>query len=448
MRAAFHRRSWKLEGIGCSYMFLRARDVLHDERKQLVPELFLKSAVQNAQFDYWGRSKLEEMARELGHMSLSPLDASLVVANILRALEERRLVALEVPRFRSSLSPGAKPRDQEVGTAPELERQSKFGVARLSTPRWFAPGVEALNIGFTLLDPDRVISSVDVEVFRRGSESPVWRKSLGTDEWSPGENELSWNGQVDVSPELPDGHLTLEFSPYRVKVTVKGKGIPSPGSRETVFRVECAGLEVQLAPDYVLKELSDTVIRRRIPALPAASPIRLELNGNFFAESSAEMETGDAMLEYRRYWDEGRGPRIPLLATIRVRRSDGEAVRSGKALGRARVLWDFQEPAPSEPARFTSPKAQAYVEDRLIRAGKAGARPRKGQNTPVGHGRSRTLPSGRSCGFRRPNQDWVRAVHATFGNRRTRVGSLSGTSSRAHLEGRDPSARGCGRRRA
>ena len=213
-----------------------------------------------------------------------------------------------------------------------------------------------------------------------GKFESVQVRSLTGADAAPGTHKVQWDGALPTSSRFPDSFATIEFSPYRLELSVAGG---EPAIQKTTFEVKVAELKIALADkDCVVGsglQSDDRAIHKQVGSLPAAGLKKLYLRSDLYATASGEMISNAAFTTFETLW--GDGPRIPVIATVTVKDIAGKPVKAPKALGNARVLWDYSSPAMSHPA-YKRPTVQAFV-DRALAYDSAQGRP---ANTVLAHG--------------------------------------------------------------
>lgn len=286
--------------------------------------------------------------------------------------------------------PAPKPKPKPV-PPPKPPENFQFGIVSISMPPVMAPSAEKVDIQYEINDPDAKITSATFEVFAKDVPDPIFTEQLGAGDRTHGPHVKKWDGAVSTKSEFPDGFATIEFSPYTVRIKVAGSGTASPEQQETTFEVKLAKFEVMLGKKETLKYDQDKEVYDQVGALPASKKVELTLKRNLYATKSSEMNDGTAFDSLRAFWDDG--PRIPVIATAFVQDSAGNAKRCGKAMGRARVLWDYTDPAETKTA-FKASTAKAFI-DKALTHDAAGGRP-KGDNAHLEFGGKRGPDAGRS----------------------------------------------------
>lgn len=210
----------------------------------------------------------------------------------------------------------------------------------------FAPSAEAVKIKYTMGNPGSAAQKGRLELWGRFGDAALWTRDLTVEELADGEHVIDWDGAVTQGPSFPEGFVTAEFSPYKLKVVVAGGVQGDPQSAWTFFHVLVHELTLEHGPKKVLarqrdKEVWDrTESRGGLPA-PGGDALEVRLASNLFKTSSAEMYDNTAYTQYESNW--GAGPKLPLFAKATVRKSDGAGIDAPKALGNVRFLWDWED---------------------------------------------------------------------------------------------------------
>ncbi|MBX3469257.1 MAG: hypothetical protein KF878_20475 [Planctomycetes bacterium] len=324
-----------------------------------------------------------------------PLDGAFVAGPMARYLDGAR--AVRVPRSR----PGAALRvalrtpviagpfgiEELTVAAPGASAQvfcSDEESGPVTDRVSFVPGRhdDLLTIEWALTG---AVDQLKVEVFRAGRAAPLLRRVLVASPDRDLPDGFDWDGRlapmedderqgatttIDApAEEFPDGFITPEFSPYKVKLTVGGAGTPGRAAAwafvdVAVHSVKLSWGEADWIPTARAEPATDLPQARHADlraferdllqrlstagaADEAAKRHELVLDVNAFSSKSAA--TGGAIPPDTDFkaalarW--GHGPRIPLQAEVKLRRSNGQGVSAPAALGRVRVLWDWEEPA-------------------------------------------------------------------------------------------------------
>jgi hypothetical protein len=211
---------------------------------------------------------------------------------------------------------------------------------------------------------------------------------LTAEEVTAGDHRLPWDGRVSVCDAFPDGVVTVEHSPYKLKLTLHGGGWAECPVAWTYFHVLVDGLELELGDPRVLSHKRNRELARTLGRLPPpGGKAEVRLVSNLFKTSSPEMEKDVDFRQYQATW--GNGPDLPIFARVWLKDSAGRRVDAPKALGRVRFLWDWEDVAEDLTAH--PPNARAFLEQALNRQCSA-SRP-TGDNAHRDFGGKRGLPS-------------------------------------------------------
>lgn len=311
-----------------------------------------------------GRTIGAEIQREIAVARVSPLTAAHQLVEALeKAFLDGLLVAYRIPitlasAGGSTIDIGPGPKDQPK---PKLEPWTLVSLAYVPN---IAPDKESPKpkIKWTIKDPSVRVTSGKFELFRTrdpDDPTPIWTRALSTDELREGDHELEWDGAIGGGGDFPDGFVSIEFSPYKLKLTVTDGGAPQ--TKDSSFEVVVVDFEIVLGDKDVLADQKDKDLYDAIGALPGAGKTKkIQLVSNVFKTSSGEMSSasGASFTEYDALW--GEGPRIPIDAKVWIKDSKGKKVLAPKAWGRRKVLWDWECEKPSRAALHA--KAKTFVE--------------------------------------------------------------------------------------
>ena len=259
----------------------------------------------------------------------------------------------------------------------------------------FAPNVETVDIEWTI-EGGKCIERIVLEVFAIGSANAVYKTTLGRKAGELLQNidgrlstrstgTIPWNGAV-AAGAFPRSFLTVQGSPYKLKLTVFGSDIGRCTRAEvwTYFDVRIHELELEWGEWTWVDQrresradIDDTYVNKildrpdpagppapslpglerytfdelkRISATPGAnhtehevlvtsnSFIKRALGGNFAAHSEDQKDFN----QYKAMW--GNGPRIPLVVKAWIRKSDNTRTDAAtEALDGSKILWDWQD---------------------------------------------------------------------------------------------------------
>ncbi len=236
--------------------------------------------------------------------------------------------------------------EPEMTNTAELELAgSGFGLLNMEMPEYLAPGLteaeEPFAIGYTVEDPGENASRIVMEVFKNGEETtPSWTHMIEGDDIDEGSHQFKWDGAIDANADFPGAFVTIEHSPYKVRMTLEGSGEANPDKQEGEFKIEVTKIELKLGSKTTLSRAKDKSLCDRIASVPAVGATKkANLTSNLFKTSSAEMNNNTAYTQYQSSWSDG--PNIPLLAKVFVKASTGTDQVAKGALGKTKFLWDW-----------------------------------------------------------------------------------------------------------
>jgi hypothetical protein len=230
----------------------------------------------------------------------------------------------------------------------------------------FAPVKERPKIKYELDNKFEAISWATLELFHRNKKDPVWKKELFDDYVTDGEHELEWDGKIDKGAEFPEEYITVEHSPYKLRMTLKGRDAwnYSPAAW-TYLHVLVHSIELEKGGKDALnrpldKDLLDTV---SIPAEGATQKVKLI--SNLYSVGSVDKADGTSFTAYRDLWKSGteEGPNIPIFAKLLIRNSADGKEDVPRAIGRVRLLWDWRDSPEDLSIHFT--EAREYLTDSI-----------------------------------------------------------------------------------
>ncbi|HWC98825.1 MAG TPA: hypothetical protein VG456_18825 [Candidatus Sulfopaludibacter sp.] len=268
---------------------------------------------------------------------------------------------------------------------------------------------DRVKFWYDLYNPFLNITKAKLEIFRRFDTSPIWTRELEGDELLEGEHELEfeydnagvtakraeWDGAIDTASRFPDGLLTVEHSPYKVRLRVEGPGQSKAHVAWTYVHVLIHHLELEWG---VENAIPSTEVEARQPfhdllnpragavaATPVSASIPIYLNSALFISrgsyhkpvfryfpsmnntvferlplihnSAAEMFDNTLYKKYKELW--GNGPKIPIFCKVWIQDSGGAAVMAPKAIGKTKFLWDWED----RSAPTVAPNANPFVDD-------------------------------------------------------------------------------------
>jgi hypothetical protein len=264
----------------------------------------------------------------------------------------------------------------------------------------FAPEKESLEIDYEIVDPCGAIEGATLQLFRRYQQAPLWTldlKTLGPTWWAHGKHSVKWDGRVvkadkaqdgtaggqgmahdltkiaaDTSLKpFPDGYVTVEYTAYKLKLTVTGGGVTGdPAIAWTYFHVLIEKIELEFGPEAVLpvavpgkgdhRAVRKDVISQAAtpPAASAGKTIKVYLDSDVYKNGANQMFNNTLHTVYGTLW--GDGPLVPIFAKVTVQDSTGNGVQAPKALGTAKFLWDWES---KRTASATGTHADSFIND-------------------------------------------------------------------------------------
>jgi hypothetical protein len=353
------------------------------------------------------------------------MERAVTVARTNLADDEKNVNRLRVPEFgilgfnlsiggkasKTYLQPGAAP--APAGGADDFH---------------FVPDKESITIGYEIDDSCAIVDEGTLELFTRFKKDPLWTldlKKLGPSWLYHGKHEVTWDGRVvkaDEAPgtvgggktthdlrklpakeldDFPDGYVTLEHSPYKLKLTLKSELLPKkPVIAWTHFQIVLKGIELELGPEQAIpkawfggKQLKrDKAVRQQIdtdtgvPPKGPGAPRKVVLPSNLFKKKGEEMYDHTAYDVYEDLW--GEGPNIPVFAKIRLADSTDaevklESDKGAVALGKTRFLWEWVDPGEAG-ANVGTPKAFIDLAKNYYAAGTDARSAAKDHTYPIG----------------------------------------------------------------
>jgi hypothetical protein len=261
----------------------------------------------------------------------------------------------------------------------------------------FVPEHETIEINYEIDDPFGVADGGKIEFFTRFDDTALWTLDLGGlgPDWvSHGKHSIKWDGRTvkptapqaatetvsgathdltALSPDktlhadFPDGYMTIQHGPYKVRLTVSTSTEPElqkrPALAWTYFHILIKSIELVLGEKELVPAVTvdddqhkrDEAVRKQIetdggiPADTATVPRKVILTSNLFKTDANQMNDDTAFDVHKTMW--GKGPNIPIVAKIRLAASDDvevkidETPKGAVALGKAKFLWDWEDPA-------------------------------------------------------------------------------------------------------
>jgi hypothetical protein len=285
---------------------------------------------------------------------------------------ELRVRVSDAKGSKSYLTPDAEP-----ARAPGGKGTDDFHFApgpQLDAGTWAvdASKNDDVEIWYDLFNPFLAMESAKLELFRRFDKTPFWTRDLKDDELDEGEHILKfgpkakWDGKIDAHADFPTEFLTVEHSPYKLKLSVKGKGVCNSHTAWTYFHILIAKIELEYGPKDVLpatvagsadhRKVYDAVIAQGANPPGAGTTIKVPLESNIFKKGHS-MFDNSLFTEYETMW--GKGPLIPIFAKVWIKNSADADVLAPKALGKVKFLWDWESKLAPTAVAFVN-QAQDY----------------------------------------------------------------------------------------
>lgn len=228
---------------------------------------------------------------------------------------------------------------------------------------------------YNLFNPFGAVKKAKLELFVRREKNAVWHRDLKDDELLDGEHRLACHFDTGVQPlargeewdgglrdedgvlkkskRFPDGFLTTEHSPYKLRLTTEGDALCRSPLAFTYVHVLIDKLELEYGTVEMIPTKKDH--RRRFfeallaDATPATADTKLYLPSNQFRFDAKEMFNNYLYDVYAHKW--GRGPKLPLIVKVFVRTCGNAPVLAPMALGHTKFLWDWESlsAAPGTP---------------------------------------------------------------------------------------------------
>ncbi|HWB83564.1 MAG TPA: hypothetical protein VG675_05465 [Bryobacteraceae bacterium] len=233
-----------------------------------------------------------------------------------------------------------------------------------------------VQIVYKLHNPQFAIATARLELFTRFAATPVWTRDLTGDELLHGEHKLqfnaqdNWDGKIDPHTDFPDQFLTVEYSPYKLKLTITGPGVNTSPAAWTYFHVIIGKLELEYGPKDVLpvqpanpeggihRDTYDDLITQSATPPAAGGSVKVFLNSDMFKTNGNQMMDNTLFTRYETLW--GDGPQIPLFCKVWVKSSANTDIVAYKALGKLKFLWDWESTAAASATAFAS-SAENYL---------------------------------------------------------------------------------------
>ena len=231
----------------------------------------------------------------------------------------------------------------------------------------FAPTQDTVTVAWALKEPSRA-ESLTLELFANGSGVPIWSRTLDARQAQAG--TFAWNGRFPDKSEwidtvkFPDDMVTAGGSPYMLKARAQGHAEEGFVERWSYFDVVLDG-EIGLdwgsageIPDtrpegdledlnWTLTQEAATLSELTAPGGGARSALSadhtVQLESNLFRDDISGAHLGVEV--WKKHW--GTGPRIPIVAHVRILSAAGAGVAVPKAVGAVNLIWDWEDPRAS-----------------------------------------------------------------------------------------------------
>ncbi len=269
---------------------------------------------------------------------------------------------LQVPKYgvkKLFLNIGSK--NSKSYLIPEAKEQKQE--AKASDDFYFAPEKEKPKIKYELDDVCGWIKKATLELFHRDSKDVIWKKELKDDDLTHGVHELEWDGKIDTGKtDFPEEYITVEHSPYKLKLTIEGEAgaLNYSPAAWTYFHVLVHSIELEKGvKDAVSRQLDkDLFDHVSLPAEKGSETIYLI--SNLFSTGD-DKANNTAFTEYQTLWDDG--PNIPVFAKLFVKSSSDAKEDVPKAIGKVRLLWDWEDSKEDVSIHFTQGKE--FIKDSI-----------------------------------------------------------------------------------
>jgi hypothetical protein len=273
---------------------------------------------------------------------------------------------------------------------------------------YFAPSKDELTVTWKLHKADNA-EQLKLELYRYGTGVPIWSRTLNTEDTK--KLSFKWNGNFDGGvgtdgDAFPDGMLTAAHAPYMLKATAVGSAESGKVERWTYLDVlvHSLTLEWPAAPEKSipaaradrakhvdvctrLKDASDDDnLNANLPTPGQTKKAYLKANVYYQGDSELTGENNSYFAKLHALW--GDGAMIPVFVKATIRDAAGDSVDVPKALGKARLLWDYEDKSTANAPGGNS-DINAYLRKLLEDDTDATADAPKGTNCPVGYGGKR-----------------------------------------------------------
>ena len=187
-------------------------------------------------------------------------------------------------------------------------------------------------------------------------------------------------GLFSYDQQFPDDYVTAEFSPYQLKLSVVPKSDTIKNTPQSVWMYFDIRVKLELfwGEDKMIptaRNDAGMLPPRKLTILPEEKAIlrtlrtqdqganfkigtnnrEIIIDANNFKEGHDDEYHND-FVETTKLW--GDGPRLPVIAEVKVKRSDGRIELCPPAIGNAKFLWDWEDTDDTQ----TNPKWRNWVD--------------------------------------------------------------------------------------
>jgi hypothetical protein len=244
---------------------------------------------------------------------------------------------------------------------------------------------DRVTIRYHLYNPFGAVRKARLELFVRKEKKPVWQRELAGAELFDGERDLEvqidnagalqrgteWDGslratdgKIQKDKRFPDGFLTTEHSPYKLKLTVEGDALCRSPVAWTYLHVLIDKLELEWGTVDMIPTKRDhrrALFQEILDAGTApTADTKIFMPGNQFKASSGEMFNNRLYDAHASRW--GRGAKLPICAKVFVRDSADAPVPAPMALGHTKFMWDWESKSATTGNAFAD-QALDYLVD-------------------------------------------------------------------------------------
>ena len=128
---------------------------------------------------------------------------------------------LHVPRFGSKSVPDDRHQEQQV-VLSFTRRRNRSRKPRRRTISTSRPRRKSRKSSTSWTYIGGCINKATLELFHRNNKDAIWKKELKDDDILHGEHEIEWDGKIDKDTDFPEEYITVEHSPYKLKLTLEG----------------------------------------------------------------------------------------------------------------------------------------------------------------------------------------------------------------------------------